>query len=124
MEDVISMKKKPPEPKIIKPNEEDFNNVLDFRLRDERPATDGNPPSSNWLVDLDVGDIFLIKDRQSADYVLQKFEIIQKQIEDNRVVAVEIMMDQNTEVWLFVDPIRFCSRFSLVKIIGKQEYYD
>lgn len=73
-----------------------------------------------WIDDLDEGDTFIIKDRNPMDYVAQEFKVLDKKYTNGKLVAVQLCADLNQEVFVWIEPIRFCQKYSLIKVISSE----
>ena len=91
---------------------------------DVRLKFDDGTPDGPWLDKLEVGDTFLIKDRNPMEYVLQEFEIVVKEYDEQRLVAVQVTSDTNQEIWVWLEPVRFCQKYTLVKVISSERHID
>jgi hypothetical protein len=91
----------------------------------DRPANDviiGNRP---WIEELEIGDVFWVKDNipgHPTDYLLQSFEIVAMEYVQEKLVGVLLDTTLNpTDITIPIDPTRFCRRYSLVKVICNTE---
>ena len=117
LERVVPMKKTRKKGEETETKVEEEENVVPFRIIDGRLATAGrDPPSSNWLKDLEERDVFVAEDKTSADYLQQTFEIISK-----HPLTFELMFTnpKGEEFYIDVNPVRFCQKYNLVLYRGK-----
>jgi hypothetical protein len=63
------------------------------------------PPGSNWLSELEIGTIFLAKDKTSADFSLMYLCLIDKTEKSVKLASPELPTPR------FVDPNRFCQKY-------------
>ena len=88
---------------VEKEEEKESKNVVELKL----VSSDGNPPSSgNWLMDLPIGQVFLIQDKQKPrDFMLGLFRLIGK---EGKAVVLMTTASQDP---IYVNPSRFCSQY-------------
>ena len=93
---------------FIKKQEEE-ENMLEGKL-----LTGGKGPSdsTNWLENLEIGTIFLIEDRQSADFNLGHFKLVDK-TEKACILASSVLPQP-----VFVNSFRFCQKYRLFEDLG------
>jgi hypothetical protein len=76
--------------------------------------------SGNWLADLNEGCIFLVKPKSSGGFALGQFHLLHRFTD-----AVHLMDNLGAvETHIWVDPISFCSQFSLVRVLYEPEDVD
>jgi hypothetical protein len=87
-----------------------------------RLITGGKGPSGqNWLSQLKVGSVFLVKPKASGGFALGQFHLLHKldkacHLMDNLTSA------QETHLW--VEPVAFSSQFELVTILFEPDLED
>lgn len=71
----------------------------------------------NWLADMKLETVFLVKPRSSGGFALGQFHLLNKYPNACR------LMDNsgNAEVYIWVDPVSFCSQFDLVRVLYEPE---
>jgi hypothetical protein len=76
------------------------------------------PPSGNWLQDLEVGTVFLVTDKVDRTFSLGEYHLMFK-----TDTACKLLCNLNAAqtYWAWVEPRRFCNRFDLVEVLG---HYD
>jgi hypothetical protein len=79
------------------------------------------PTGNNWLAQLKVGSVFLVKPKASGGFALGQFHLLHRldkacHLMDNLSTA------QETHIW--VDPAAFSSQFELVTILFEPETED
>jgi len=72
----------------------------------------GTPPNGNWLSELEVGTIFLAKDKTSADFSLMYLCLIDKTEKSVKLASPELPHPR------FVDPSRFCQKYMWHETLG------
>jgi hypothetical protein len=80
---------------------------------------EGGPPThtQNWLSELEVGSIFKVQDRQSADYLQQMFQLIDYQPH----TAMVDLWGQTGKIRFPITPHRFCNKWDLVEVTGVEK---
>ena len=78
--------------------------------------TGGKSGNSNWLADLKVGCVFLVKPKSSGGFALGQFHLMHKFTD-----AVHLMDNLQGETHIWVDPVLFCSQFNLVRVLYEPE---
>jgi hypothetical protein len=70
------------------------------------------PPGGNWLSELEIGTIFLAKDKTSADFSLMYLCLVDKTEKSIKLASPELPTPR------FVDPNRFCQKYMLHETLG------
>ena len=70
------------------------------------------PPGGNWLSELEIGTVFLAKDRTSADFSLMHLMILDKTLKSVKLASPELPTPR------FVDPSRFCQKYMWHETLG------
>lgn len=87
---------------------EQDNNMAEFKT-----IIGGSTPSGgNWLSELEIGTIFLVKDKTSADFALQRLCVLDK---TQKSVMLGIEREPGPR---FVDPNRFCQKYMWHETLG------
>lgn len=74
----------------------------------------GNTDDPNWLLKMEVGTIFLIKDKGNVkEFNLGQFQLIEKFEK-----SVLLVSSLNGVIKTFVDPVWFCSKYQLWEILA------
>jgi len=79
------------------------------RMAELKLITGGKTPPAdgNWLSELETGTVFLISDKQSNDFTLGLFKLVDK---TDRTVT---LFTPSHKEPIYVHPIRFCNRYNL-----------
>jgi len=99
---------------IISPKQKEKENSR--KMPELKLLPGGKRPSdpTNWISELDIGSMFLVKKKASMlEFQLGLFKLSEK----TDKYAIIIHTSSPTEP-LFIDPIRFCSVYSLVDVLG------
>jgi hypothetical protein len=72
------------------------------------------PTGSNWLIQLTVGSVFLVKPKASGGFALGQFHLLHKL---DKACHLMDNLTTHTETHLWVDPAAFSSQFDLVTIL-------
>lgn len=80
-----------------------------------RKGTNSNPPTGvDWLSKLPVDTVFLTKEINGKNPKVDEFHVIYKGEK-----AVKVLVNLNEpEVYLWLDPIRFCELYELVEVVN------
>lgn len=70
------------------------------------------PGGSNWLSELEIGTIFLAKDKTSADFSLMCLCLVDKTSKSVKLSSPELPQPR------FVDPSRFCQKYMFHETLG------
>lgn len=91
----------------IKPKEQ-LNNMTDLKT-----IIGGSTPTGiNWLMELEIGTIFLVKDKTTADWNLKRLCLLDK-------TPKSVMLGVEREPSpMFVDPNRFCQKWMWHETLG------
>jgi len=73
------------------------------------------PEGDNWLARLETGTVFLCKEKNSANFILAQFALLEKIEDSSRLLSYIQPVDVHG---LFVDNNRFCNRFTYVDTLG------
>jgi hypothetical protein len=74
------------------------------------------PGTGNWLRDLDVGTVFFVQDKKDfSNPMLESFRLLSKDGPNDKVVALQSFRSKDP---LYVDPQRWCHKFSLHHTVG------
>ncbi len=101
--------------------ENDLNKKYPFQVIDggkgPRTATGGGPTIHNWLKDLDIGTMFLVKDKRKFDFILPKFQVSDFYSEK---AAAQLYYGPGLKEKLEVDTMNFSICFALVTILDPE----
>ena len=76
-------------------------------------ATDGTPPSGNWLIDLEVGTKFSVRSKTDrSNFMLATFEKVSQTAK-----SVRLFDAINDKYFGDVEPNRFINFFELVELV-------
>lgn len=102
---------------LVKNNE----NVTDFdTFKNNRLLTaGGEPPTENWLANLEAGTCFLARERgvNPKDEMLAEYHVVHKAAISIGLVLVSPM---GQKALLRVDSLRFSRKFELVEVLGRE----
>jgi hypothetical protein len=74
----------------------------------------------NWLSDLEEGTVFLVRPKASGGFALGQFHLLHKF--DNAVHLMDNLTGGGVgETHIWVDPVSFCSQFTLVRVLYEPE---
>jgi len=79
--------------------------------------TDGFDGPGDWLRKVEIGSIFLVKEKNSNNFALGQFALMDKEIEMG-VSFLLFFNEKNREITP-VDNNRFCNRFDYVGEVGR-----
>jgi len=80
---------------------------------------DGDGSDMNWLQGLEIGTIFLVKEKRTPQATLPSFMLLCYCLVFKTDKACKLA-SENTQLGdVYVDPIRFCERYDLFEVIGK-----
>lgn len=79
------------------------------------PPDDPEDPKSTWLSKLPVGTVFLAQDKREKSIDLPHFEILAQR---QKAVHLYTRINSQLDIFKWVDPVAFSSRFDIVDILG------
>lgn len=89
-----------------------------------RLAYSGGGSADNWLLNLDIGTVFLSRKKaalgNTQDFTYGVFCLLSKSEKGVRLVVGEGVQQQ--PVW--VDPVRFCNQMDFIEKIGQQQFIE
>ena len=99
------------------------NNVIQFPTHEEREQEKdmaeliktlggSTPPGGNWLSELDIGTVFLAKDKTSAEFSLMHLMLLDKTLKSVKLASPDLPAPR------FVDPARFCQKYMWHETLG------
>lgn len=97
------------------------DNIIDFEAAKTRLALAGagpmDPDNPTWLQRYDVGTLFTVRKKNSPlDFLVYQFGI------KSKTSKAILLLDENQQK-IMVDPIRFCNVFDLYEILMTSEEY-
>lgn len=96
------------------PEKEEEEKLVQFKVIDGgRTAREGGPTGTNWLLKLKEGDVFLAKDKDPMNFLVQQFEILVS-FEN----AVKLFSNVGVEAEVWVHPDTFCRKFNLLRVLS------
>lgn len=94
--------------------EEVFNNVVELKLITGGKDSGPKDPTGNFMADMEIGTIFLVKDKTNAkDFSLGQFQLVDKT--DKSCLIAQTL---NGKMLAFVDPVWFCSKYQLWEVLA------